>query len=318
MEQRQDFGPHWEIAVRTIISPLVKTLPENQDNYLLIDTRGLGRCLVDHKDSYHQVSDWPQGHIRVALMDGMGGHDNGRQVAEATAQGLLEIPATEDVDTLSRNLEALHERLQTRFQDAQRSPGSTLTLIEIPPNAQPLLFHVGDSRLYEIDQQQARCLTVDHVPSLHAALAGNLSAEQWHEQVHKYGGNTISQAFVMGNDLNPDTHAQDKLYAITEDRLPDYLQGLSDRRSLSLEQGKTYLIGSDGLWARNDPQAFIKRWPEMFKDQNAPLQRLLDDLFFELIILYESDPEPDYKKDPYARREHLDNCTAIALRRKTG
>ncbi|MFL6656978.1 MAG: PP2C family protein-serine/threonine phosphatase, partial [Massilia sp.] len=143
------FGPMLDIAARSAAG----ANPENQDNFLLIDHHGLAQYLNGQQLQQRQVQNWPVGHARVAVLDGMGGHGRGREAAEAVVTGLLAMPACTSLAQLSEQLDSLHSYLQTHFSAGvapDRRPGTTLTLLELRPGQPPLLFHVGDSRLYEI------------------------------------------------------------------------------------------------------------------------------------------------------------------------
>lgn len=93
-----------------------------------------------------QLLNWPPGHQRVAVLDGMGGHSHGR-AAEQTVEGLLDLPAADHLDGLSAGLNALHQRLHQQFLMAGWESGCTLILLEIPSAGPAMLFHVGFASL---------------------------------------------------------------------------------------------------------------------------------------------------------------------------
>lgn len=299
----QDFGPRLEVAARSIISPKQNTLPENQDNYLMIDSKGLVRYMLDHKDHYEQVESWQTGHIRLAVMDGIGGHGDGRQVVESVAKGIADIPPCFDHQALDCALERLHEKLQQTFHQENKIPGCTLTLLEIPAEGPALLFHVGDSRFYRIDEAGSHYQTIDHVPASSFALNNQMGEEEWFKQVHEETRSIISQAFVMGNNLNGGVNLEKGLITLEPAQLPDFLKDKADRREVALQAEEVYLFGTDGLWAQSKPQAFIQRWPKLLIQPERELSPLLDDLFVELIMSCEEE-------------QHLDNSTAVVLRVK--
>ncbi|MCB1778201.1 MAG: protein phosphatase 2C domain-containing protein, partial [Candidatus Competibacteraceae bacterium] len=256
-----------DIAIRSIRSPTGHGRYENQDNFLFIDGGGHARFLWDEQETQLQLLNWPNGHQRVAVLDGMGGHSHGREAAEKTVEGLLGLSAVTDLTQLSNELNSLHQRLYHEFQNAGLETGCTLILLEIPPDSPAMLFHVGDSRIYAIDPGNVQCLSVDHVPATHLAILGLLDSAQWLQQVHVQTSSQISQAFILGSTLGAaDFYADtidEELYELHDGNLPLFLHGLNDRRLLELESDKIYLMASDGLWHLRNPQAFIKRWPAL-------------------------------------------------------
>lgn len=300
-----------EITVRSVRSPTGYGRSENQDNYLIIDGHGLARLLWRERETALRLPDWPVGRRRLAVLDGMGGHSYGREASEQTVEGLLDLPAAQDLVSLAHGLDALHRRLRRQFQAAGIETGCTLTLLELPPRGPALLFHVGDSRLYAVNARRVQCLTVDHVPATHMALLGLVDGAQWMQRVHVEPNSQISQAFILGSALgSPQLYAEtlaEGLFELHEGNLPLFLRGLGDRRPLELQTGWVYLIASDGLWHLDDPQAFIQRWPALLGQPDRPLEELADALLAELA------------ED--IRRQHSqpdDNCTVILLRRPGG
>ena len=305
--QQMQFGPRWQVSARSLLGTHLEEVDENQDNYLVIDTQGRALHLRDQRE--HLVSGverWPAGHVRLAILDGMGGHGNGREVAEATVQGLLELPACGDLETLGERLDALHDRLQQRFKTealrtGQRRPGTTLTLLELPAVGPGLLYHVGDSRLYQITTDQAHPLTVDHVPATAHLLQGFLDEQGWRQLVFEQDRAEISQAFVLGSTLFTDHALDDHLTPLEPSHLPPCLAGLADRRLLAIERGALLVLATDGMWACAQPHLWLQRWPALLAQPARRLDYVVDDLFAELITA----PPDDLKTD---------NCTVIALR----
>jgi len=297
------FGAWLDAAAGSCIGAGPAPRRENQDNFLLIDGSGNAVYLSQQEPLRCRVANWPAGHVRAAVLDGMGGHGHGREAAEAAVQGLLQLPACSDVATLAAGLDALHTRLQTSFekppQAAARPPGTTLTLLEIAPGQAPLLYHVGDSRLYEITDDTVDTLTVDHVPATVYAMHGLLNEAQWRLRVHGEHHPQISQAFVLGNAIG-DTQELDKpLQALDAGNLPPFLAHLADRRVLQVRDDAVYLLASDGFWACADPLAVVARWPGLCAGKTATqaLASIFDDFLAQ---------------PPYGL--HSDNLTMLALR----
>lgn len=300
--------PALDIAVRSLRSPTGQGRRENQDNYLIIDEHGQARLLWAEQETRLRLTDWPAGHRRVAVLDGMGGHSHGREAAEQTVEGLLNIPASTDLDTLSRALDALHDRLHERFRAADLESGCTLVLLEIPARGPALLCHVGDSRLYAISADSIDCLTVDHVPATHMAMLGLMGSAQWRQLVHAQRSSEISQAFILGSTLGvPQLYAETieaSLFVLNDGNMPLFLHGLGDRRAITLDEDRVYLLASDGLWNLHQPKVFVQRWPALLVQPQQPLDQLLDRLLAELADTIRAQGcQPD------------DNSTVILLRR---
>lgn len=293
------FGPSLDIAAHSAAG----ANPENQDNFLLIDATGLAQYLDGQQLCQQRVPGWPPGYARVAVLDGMGGHGCGRQATEAVVAGLLALPACATLAALTSHLDRLHTRLQLQFGlDAEpgKRPGTTLTMLELRPGQAALLYHVGDSRLYEITPGKVAPLTVDHVPATAYAIAGLLDEAEWWRQVHHEHRSQISQAFILGNAFDNPSTLSDPLFALSPLNLPPYLYHLPDRRALELDPGAVYVLATDGFWACDAPAAWMARWPGWF-DGARSAAAMCAQLFSEMARR----PPPNV---------HPDNLTAIVLR----
>ena len=297
------FGPCLDVAVRSSVGAGPVQRAENQDNYVLIDFDGSAAFLRDQQPQRRRIPGWTEGHGRLAVLDGMGGHGHGREAAEAVAEELLAMPPCSSVAELSQRLDALHAALQRRFAALGESgprPGTTLTMLELRAGQAPLLLHVGDSRLYEITHERVTPLSVDHVPATALAMAGQLSEHAWWRHVHGEHWPQIAQAVILGNTFADPMRLSDPLFELTPPNLPPWLRHLPDRRPVQLRAGAVYLLATDGFWSCADPVEFVGRWPGLLSGC-ANAAAMVDRLFAEM----ESNPPPGLQPD---------NLTALLLR----
>ncbi len=300
------FGSHLDIAARSHAGFGSDARSENQDNYLLIDTRGMATFLEAQLPRQQQLDHWTPGHVRLAVLDGMGGHGHGREAAEAVVAGLLALAPCSSLEQLSDALDVLHARLQQQFEsgdDPGKRPGTTLTMLELRPGAPALLYHVGDSRLYQIVHGRVMPMTIDHVPATACAMEGELDESEWWRQVHCEDRSQISQAFILGNAFDNPTELSDPLCALSERNLPPYLHAMADRRAFELDPDAVYILATDGFWACERPAAWLERWPQLLA--GLPGAPAMCARLFE-----EMQERPPHKVHP-------DNLTAIVLRARS-
>lgn len=300
------FGPRFDVAAHSAAGAGPNARPENQDNFLLIDAHGLAHFMQHEQRCERRIAHWPPGHVRLAVLDGMGGHGQGREAAEAVVTGLLDLPACTSQGELVRQLDDLHHRLQAQFAgdyEDERRPGTTLTLLEMRPGKPALLYHVGDSRLYEVKSDRVLPLTVDHVPATAYAMEDVIDADEWWTQVHGEHRSQISQAFILGNAFVNPARLSDPLYPLSSVNLPRFLQHLSDRRAIELDPNAVYVLATDGFWSCEAPGDWMARWPELLWRHHSA-QAMCDALFAEM----GERPPPGV---------HPDNLSAIILRSRT-
>jgi serine/threonine protein phosphatase PrpC len=295
---------HFDIAARSSAGTGHGLRLENQDNFLLINEQGHASFMLGETLQQRRIDDWPAGHARVAVLDGMGGHGHGREAAEAVVAGLLAMPPCASLAQLARLLDALHANLQLHFAGGDtpsKRPGTTLTLLELHPDQPAMLYHVGDSRLYRLTPTAVTPLTVDHVPATAFAMAGMLSEQEWWQQVHAEHRSQISQAFILGNAFVNPAVLGNALVELGEHNLPAFLHHLPDRRAVEIDEQSMYLLASDGFWACAEPYGWVASWPALLG--HAATARETVDTLFEQIAQH-----PPLNLHP-------DNLTAIVVRR---
>lgn len=291
-----DFFNRLNVGWRSILSPIEGGRGENQDNYLIIDANGKTCSLKDQKEVYGQINNWVKGHIRLAVLDGLGGHANGREATEEVIQCLMNMPACHTVNDLALTMFEIHKKLHKQFVSGSTSkiPATTLTLFEIPENDKAILYHIGDSRLLKVTANSTEILTIDHVPVTQAALHGQLNEEEWQERAWHHDQNIIRQAMIMGNALHspdgPGLSLKSDLYPLIGDNLKDaiFFKGMEDHRLIELEKDAVYLLASDGLWDREEPWAFLQQIPKfIFSGEPRSINSRVDDIVMEHVLASE-------------------------------
>ena len=118
--------------------------------------------------------------IIAAVADGIGGHKGGREAAEYTVRGLLaDYFATPDTWGVPHAIETVTTALN-RWVIAEGSRNAELAGMATTLSALVLrgrrfhTAHIGDTRIYRLNEGRLQCLTVDHTwehPELHNVLS---------------------------------------------------------------------------------------------------------------------------------------------------
>lgn len=230
--------------------------PENQDNYLWVYPDGQCAYLRDQVGQQGQVVSWPEGHIRMAVVDGMGGHQSGREFAEQVVLELQQIPFQRKPESLQAQLVALHDKLFERCYRNSRSPGSTLVMADITPEGGVLLANMGDSRAYLVRGKVWEQLTHDQTMTEFAWRDGLITDAEYAELTREQPGK-VAQALGYGCTRWVAGGFGDGIASKRHDRrLSLNLDGEHpDIFTLEMPPETRLLLASDGLWSGRDGQA---------------------------------------------------------------
>lgn len=223
---------------------------ENQDNYLLIDENGRCDYLMDEQKQRTTLANWSAGQVRIAVIDGMGGHEHGREFAEAVVMGLMEIPFQTSAEALRTALTHLHDTLFNKYYHGGRSPGSTLVMADVSSDRVALIANIGDSRAFLCEDTEKQ-LTFDHTEAGIALRDGFISQTDYDAVMNKYESR-IAQALGYGCihfSLKEHTPAPSKEH---RKQLSLRLeQPYADIFTLKLPTDATLMLASDGKWDKN-------------------------------------------------------------------
>lgn len=121
----------------------------------------VGLVRAENEDSFGLATD----RGIAVVSDGMGGHENGRYVADCTVAALCQVTPGECLDeSLVRAREALaatNRDVFRRAQDFRKTMGATLVAALIDRDRLGIVW-AGDSRAYIFRHDRLHCLTRDH------------------------------------------------------------------------------------------------------------------------------------------------------------
>lgn len=188
----------------------------------------------------------------IVVCDGMGGYNGGRYAAELAVNTILKsmepTPETEPQNALQN---AISEANTTIWNEAHANPefknmGTTVTALLITPE-KAIASHVGDSRIYQIRNEEIIFRTFDHSHVFELVKAGLLTEE---EARVSGKSNIITRALGIKQSIEIDT--ADNLVYQTGDR---------------------FLLCTDGIWGLLPESELIE-----FIGQPIDTETLLSDL----------------------------------------
>ncbi|MGV6808552.1 MAG: PP2C family protein-serine/threonine phosphatase [bacterium] len=235
---------------------------ENQDNCLLITPHyraneqkiaAKATRLEKAERKTIDLAHWQQPYFRLAVADGMGGHEGGQQIAEALIKALCDLPPQRKPSILRDKITAIHERLLAHYaQDHLRSPGTTLVMADIQASGEAVIANVGDSRAYVWREQRWQQITYDQTLNEYDWRDDTLEGEVYNPQEKSH---RLAQAMGYGsyglikNEYNYRPRQLNRhLRLDLAEELPTDKQH-PDIFTLKLAKGEALLLASDGLWS---------------------------------------------------------------------
>jgi serine/threonine protein phosphatase PrpC len=234
---------------------------ENQDNFLLISPnygdndktqKAQARLLQKAVRKAIVLDHWQQPFFRLAVADGMGGHEGGQQIAEALIQALCDLPPQTKSEVLREKIAAIHHILLEQYAlDHLRSPGTTLVMADINTSGEAVIANVGDSRAYLWRERRWQPITYDQTLNEYDWRDDTLEGDAYrpNEKSHR-----LAQAMGYGsyglvkNEYNYRPRQLNRYLRL--DLAEDLPEGKKhpDIFTLQLAKGEALLLASDGLW----------------------------------------------------------------------
>lgn len=235
-------NPIWQIVAKSYRGPRA----ENQDNYLVINADGQFEHLLNEKIVTGHLEHWPKGCIRLAVADGMGGHNNGRQASEALILALLKLEFQTKPEKLRKEIIKLHNILFEQFHQGAKTPGSTLVMADISNKGLVTIINVGDSRAYLQHNGIWKQLTKDHTPLEFAYRDGEITEDSYDKGL-QVCTNRIVQAIGFGSSgiipnedgIKTNQHLKSLRIEISQ----------NDAMICQIKANDVLMLASDGVWS---------------------------------------------------------------------
>lgn len=261
---------------------------ENQDNYLLIQSRNgqnTASYLQNQQSKEQILEKWDARYARAAVLDGMGGHRHGREIAEQAVQELLRLPPQTDIKGLRAQIEAIHARLYQQFPGGDKRPGTTLVMADLDLRKKKgVIAHIGDSRAYLIRKNKMRQLTCDHHSIEFALRDGEIEATEY-EQRLETGDLRLVQALGYGSfgilkeaDGYKPYRLDSRIRLDLKADLRPGLQKHADVFPIQLAFNDVLMLGTDGLW-RTAPNDVWRAPPGEIRIEPSDARKIADRAF---------------------------------------
>lgn len=244
-------GGHVEIGAASAQGPR----RQNQDCFLVMLPSGQGWLLRDGRLTQTMASQaWttaPTGGtwLRLAVLDGVGGHAGGGIAAEDAAARLAAAPPAASPHAMRAMVRRLHDDMVARLGGIGIT-GTTLVLADIDLDSQAVtVTTVGDSRAWLGHRSTIHQLTRDHRTAEFAYRDGEIG---WSEYLRTVATKTnrLAQALGFGSHgamARTETALNPGLRIDLAEDLPEDRSQHADAFSIALGDGSSLVLGTDGL-----------------------------------------------------------------------
>ncbi len=261
---------------------------ENQDNHLIIKScngKSVANYLKNQQPVEKPIDGWDDRYSRVAVLDGMGGHQYGREISEKAVEELLKLPPQTDITAMRAHIQAIHDTLYKHFPGSEKRPGTTLVMADIDVSKRRgVMAHIGDSRVYLIQKDKIRQLTCDHHSNEFALRDGEIKDSDYQKRLET-GKFRIVQALGYGSfgiikeaDGYKPYRVDSRIRLDVKKDLPKLLREHADIFHIKLSVNDILMLGSDGLWSA-DPNYIWQAPPNEIHIETSDARKIAERSF---------------------------------------
>ncbi len=226
-----------------LASPMAVDCSNTKPGIEMASLTDVGRQRANNEDSYLYWEPDSDDEFRrkgrlAVIADGMGGYEGGQEASRLAVETVRHVYES-SIDgnpqvTLLEALESAHQNIQRYGEEHPMFHGMGTTCTALSLIGRELCFaHVGDSRLYLVRPDTVSRLTRDH----------------------SYVGRLVESGIVRSEDAesHPQRHILTAALGSGKEVVPD-----RPERPLTLEEGDTLVLCTDGLWSLVGEQDLAK------------------------------------------------------------
>lgn len=277
------------MAVTVEAASLQGPRADNQDAILMVRPGGCATLLKKGALEETFAPAWADisHHLRVAVLDGMGGHAEGGLASARAATLLLDFPPCETMGATRDMVFQVHQALMAELGGPARA-GTTLVLADLDlRSGQICTVSVGDSRSYLQSEAGVFQLSFDARPAEYLFRDGLLDEQTYRQSIGEGPTSRLAQALGFGSVgcLRPHDDKLDPRLRIDlpDDCLDPKKIAHADCTQLSISSGDILALVSDGvlvggfqknpelLWGSGCINSSFEKMSELLRDNATAL-----------------------------------------------
>jgi protein phosphatase len=143
----------------------------------------------------------------LAVADGLGGHAAGDIASEQAVNSLRSFFDTVEIDdpreTLAAGISKANDAVRTADPNRDTSNMGTTLVVALVVDGQATIANVGDSRAYQVTEEQIEQITVDQSLVRELVEQGTISEDEMDEHPQRH---VLTQALGTSDSVDPDIY----------------------------------------------------------------------------------------------------------------